>query len=68
MAFPLYSGGNFLLALANFPNIQPSMIALIGNVFGSLLGAMVYKFVVCENNDLKNKEIQANENNQQVDF
>lgn len=57
MAFPTFSAGHFLLAMANYPSIKPAMVALIGNIFGSLLGSMVYKFMICENNDLKNREI-----------
>ena len=64
VSFPSLCNGNVLKMFAGMnEDLELVGATFLGQVFGSLFAGVFYKFVICENQSLKMKEIDVTDNN-----
>jgi hypothetical protein len=69
IAFPNISAGNFFKIICVFSR-DTSLVfgSIIGQLIGSVFGGMTFKYLICENNALKMKEIEINTDEMKINF
>ncbi len=69
ISFPNLPAGNFLKVMAGLNgDINLALGSLIGQLIGSIGGSLLYKFVLCENGNLKMKEIDLSNDDININF
>ena len=68
LSFPNLSSGMIFLLFNFIEETKLFLISLLSQIVGIILGGLVYKTLVCENDKLDNKELEVHENEANINF
>ena len=69
IAFPQLPAGNFIKVIAGFnTDMNLVMGSLAGQVVGSLAAGLFYKIMICENSNIKKKELDIGSQKNNISF
>lgn len=69
IAFPHMPAGNFIKVLAGFnTDVKLVLGSLVGQLLGSLVGGLFYKVLICENANIKKRELDITSQKVNINF